>query len=93
MQVNYTLTKHYADSWTDKRGDAGVPVCLKHIQNDSSWGSDYFAITLFYDFGKVKEPRSFEPIVRFTWDVPASMLVARKSAKTHRLSLGLEFSF
>lgn len=93
FRLNYTLTKHYKDSWQDCRADKSVPVNIVPSEVSSTWASDYFAVNVFYDFGKDKQERQFEPILLFTWDVPAHMLVANRVAKTNRISLGLEFSF
>jgi len=93
LRVDYTLIKHQRDSWTDARCGTCVPVNLCQAEAFSGWGSDYASFTAFYDFGKTKEQRSFEPLVFFTWDIPVSLFVAERSVKTNRVMLGVEFSF
>ncbi len=95
LRVDYTLIKHQQDRWTDARPSAcrPVPINLCQVQAFTPWGSDYASVTAFYDFGKVKEQRSFEPILFFTWDIPVSLFVAERSVKTNRIMLGVEFSF
>jgi hypothetical protein len=92
-RIQYTLIWHGCDDWCDKRINPTVPVVLDQVIKHSSWASDYITLTVFYDFGKVKMHRCFEPAVLFSWDIPASLLVARNCAKTNRISLGLEFNF
>jgi hypothetical protein len=95
LRVDYTLIKHQRDIWADARPAAcrSVPVNLCQAENWSSWGSEYASFTAFYDFGKTKEQRSFEPILFFTWDIPVSLFVANHSVKPQRVSLGIEFNF
>lgn len=93
VRIQYTLISHEADSWCDMRADKSVTVNLENVQKNSKWASDYITLNVFYDFGKVKTCRGFDPIVTFAWDIPTSMLVARNSAKTQRVSLGIEWAF
>lgn len=93
LRVDYTLTKHMRDSWSDARPAGCVPVNLCQAEAFSRWGSDYASFTAFYDFGKMKEVRSFEPLLFFTWDIPVSLFVTERSVKTNRVMLGVEFSF
>ncbi len=91
--VYYTLTSHQKDSWTDMRKNKTVPVKLENVERLSKWASDYFTLNIFYDFGKVKILREFDPIVSFRWDVPTNFFVASRVSKTHKVSLGIEFAF
>src|SRR3990167_3949314 len=89
-RINYTLTKHFKDTWTDKRNKPSdnkklVPVKLSEIEALSSWGSDYFTLNVFYDFGKVKVKRQFEPIVMVAWDIPSMIFVSERIPKTHKV--------
>ena len=93
VSVQYHLTSHRQDSWTDVRLDKTIPVDLCQVEELSEWGSDYFTLHLFYDFGKAKPIRSFDPIISFRWDVPAMLFITNRIAKTHRISIGVEFAF
>lgn len=96
IQVQYTLTTHDDDCYRDIRSEQeriACPLNLKNVYELSSWGSDYFSLNVFYDFGKVKVDRAFYPIVRFSWDIPASIFVAENVCKTNKVSLGIECNF
>lgn len=91
-RVAYTLTKHWQDKWNLWQSTKNVP--LEGLCNRTSWGSDYFSVNVFYDFGKVKNPdRTVYPILTFCWDIPVSVLIANTVAKTNRVSLGVEVAF
>ncbi|MDP3889329.1 MAG: hypothetical protein Q8Q25_02170, partial [bacterium] len=51
LGVQYHLTKHWEDTWTDARSDTSIPVDLKQVDTLSQWASDYFTLHAFYDFG------------------------------------------
>lgn len=92
--LQYTLTKHLRDTWTDARADQKtVPVCLKQVSENSEWSSDYFTARVFYDFGKTKVYRGLEPIVSVRWDIPAALYVTDSIPNTHRVSMGVECVF
>jgi len=55
--IHYTLTSHWRDTWCDRRKDPQFPVDLSQVIKTSKWGSDYFTIDIFYDFGKQKTKR------------------------------------
>lgn len=93
-RVQYTLTKHWQDSWRDVDcGSRATPLDLRVIEELSGWKSDYMTLSIFYDFGKVKAQRFFDPIVTFSWDIPSLFFSAEKTATTHKISLGIEFNF
>ncbi|HZW60922.1 MAG TPA: hypothetical protein VFF04_01740 [Candidatus Babeliales bacterium] len=92
-RVQYSISVHTEDHWTDKRSDATVPVSLDKVVKFSEWASDYMTLCVFYDFGKMKVIREFNPIVNFNWDIPVSFVAAHASAKTTKISLGLEFNW
>lgn len=91
--IQYTLTKHQPDSWRIECSNAGIAPCVEQIQKLSEWASDYVTISAFYDFGKVKPKRSFDPIISFYWDIPSTLFVSSNSVRTHKVSLGLGFTF
>jgi hypothetical protein len=90
-RIAYTLTKHWPDTW--HFWDAPRYVNLEKMRDRTSWGSDYFSINVFYDFGKAKPDWAVYPILTFCWDIPASVLIANSVAKTDRVSLGVEVAF
>jgi len=93
LSLHYTLTSHQEDEWSDRRADRSVPVQLGKIIDISSWGSDYFTLNVFYDFGKIKVKRSFDPILFLRWDVPSMLFVSNRIARTHKVAVGVKFVF
>jgi len=96
FRLRYTLTHHQKDSWKDKRSTAEkecVKVNLTQVEDFSVWGTDYVSLSAFYDFGKVKVCRSYDPILSITWDVPTQWVVTKNSAQTQKLTIGFEFNF
>lgn len=96
IQVQYTLTYHEEDLWLDCRPiekQNELPLQSVNVTKSLEWSSDYISLNMFYDFGKMKIDRAFYPIVRFSWDIPASILVAENVCKTNKVSLGIECNF
>ena len=93
LGVHYTLTSHWRDHWDDYRCDRTIPVDLSQVIKTSKWGSDYFTIDIFYDFGKQKTEHPINPIVFFRWDVPSMLFVSHNVPKTHKISLGVELAY
>ena len=93
--VHYTLTSHWRDNWCDRRADQTIPVDLSQVIRTSKWGSDYFTIDIFYDFGKqrTETKHPIEPIVFFRWDIPSMLFVSHNVPKTHKISLGVELAY
>jgi hypothetical protein len=91
--VHYTLTSHWKDKWCDRRESPRFPVDLSQVINTSKWGSDYFTIDLFYDFGKQKTKHIIDPVLFFRWDVPAMLFVSHNVPKTNKASLGIELAY
>lgn len=91
--LHYTLTSHGKDSWCDRRENPQFPVDLSQVIKTSKWGSDYFTIDIFYDFGKQKTKHVIDPILFFRWDVPAMLFVSHNVAKTNKISLGIEIAY
>ncbi len=90
VRVFYVLTKHWADKWSIC--PPNKEQCNEFIKR-TEWGSDYFSVNIFYDFGKVKPNRTVYPILTFCWDIPKNVLIANTVAKTDRISLGVEVAF
>jgi len=90
LRLQYTLRVHDHDLWS---AQSSCAFDFKKINELSSWGSDYFSISSFYDFSKINMERVQYPIVTLTWDIPAAVLVADRSAKTQQISLGLEWNY
>lgn len=91
--IHYTLTSHWKDSWCDRREDPKFPVDLEQVMRTSKWGSDYFTVDVFYDFGKTQTKRPIDPILFFRWDVPAMLFVSHNVPKTNKVSLGVEIAY
>lgn len=94
MRVLYSLRYHGQDSWRLQTKKLPVPVkCGEACEKATDWGSDYITLNVFYDFGKMKAYRRFDPIVSLAWDIPSALLVTHGAAKTNRISLGVEFNY
>jgi hypothetical protein len=93
VRLQYTLINHDRDIWTDKRIDPPNKVNIKSLENHSRWASEYVTLTGFYDFDKTAQERGHKPIVRASWDIPFTLLVAHRFVKSFKISLGLEFNF
>ena len=93
VRVQYTLMNHSKDNWTDERVNKQVAVNIKQMENLSSWASEYFTLSAFYDFGKETKRCIAHPIVRVAWDIPYTLLVAHRFVYSYKVSLGLEFNF
>lgn len=91
--IHYTLTSHWKDTWCDRREDKSIPVDLTQVINTSKWGSDYFTLNAFYDFGKQKMKHPIDPILFFRWDVPSMLFVSHNVPKTNKVSLGIELAY
>jgi len=101
--LQYTLVYHQQDSWKCVRLLDGKlcqnvsPECIKEnvclVEKATKWGADYITLEAFYDFGKVKLFREFDPLLSLRWDIPRSMIVASRVPKTHRLVLSVDFAY
>jgi len=91
--IHYTLTSHWKDIWCDRRKDKTIPVDLSQVIKTSKWGSDYFTINVFYDFGKQNTQPVIDPIVFFRWDIPSMLFVSHNVPKTTKVSLGVELAY
>lgn len=91
--VQYTLTKHQPDTWNLKCTEQGSLPCLEQIQKLSEWADEHVTLSIFYDFGKMCKKRSFDPIISFYWDIPSTLFISSNSVRTHKVSLGIGFTF
>lgn len=90
---HYTMVHHSQDEWKNERGYKKPSTKLVGPIKLSEWGYDYFTIQAFYDFGKVKTTRCFDPIASLRWDIPAMLYITSSVPKTQRVSLGIEWAF
>lgn len=94
LRVVYTLRYHGKDYWCDARTENNsIPVDFTDVIDRTAWNADYFTLNAFYDFGKTKVEREFEPIVYAAWDIPSAMLATKRVVKTNRISLGVQLTF
>ena len=93
LGIYYNLTAHFKDSWQDRRFNPSVPARLDGALNFTNWRAEYITLNAFYDFGKVRMFREFDPILTFNWDVPVRFLAAQNVFKTYRIALGVQFAF
>ncbi len=91
--VYYNLTLHQKDKW-DPQVKNGVPVGNIDVATAyTRWRSEYITLNAFYDFGKIRAFRTFDPILTVNWDIPVKFLVAQNVFKTYRVALGVQFAF
>lgn len=93
LGLQYVYTHHASDTWTDKRADTSITLDFSNIRRDTKWTSEYLFFNLFYDFGKVAKEGKFNPVVSFSWDIPANILNSKNFAKTQRVGLSFELRF
>jgi hypothetical protein len=91
--LGYTLATHSGDVWTDKRTDKTITVDLNNIYDRSKWTAEYLSLHVFYDSGKVTKTDKIRPIITFNWDIPVKALAAEEVSKTHKIALGIAFTF
>lgn len=88
-----TVRRHWQDSWDIL---CCPPECddktCRTIEDETSWASDYITLNVFYDFGK-PNCRRISPIIFLAWDIPSSMLETKRTLKTNKIMLGIEFGF
>lgn len=93
VHLGYTLAVHAGDVWTDKREDKTITVDLNNIYKLSRWDAEYLSLHVFYDSGKVTKTDKIRPIITFNWDVPIKVFAAKDVSKTHKIALGIAFTF
>ncbi|HXW85935.1 MAG TPA: hypothetical protein VEK38_01185 [Candidatus Bathyarchaeia archaeon] len=93
LGVYYTLTSHQQDFIEDARQHPTFPLDLAEERGRSAWGTDYVTLQLFYDFGKIKMQRSFDPLLSVRWDIPAQFFVCNRVAKTQRVAVSIALTF
>ena len=91
--IGYTISGHDNDRFIDRRVTRVPLSSIGDLNVRSDWIQEYMTINLYYDFAKIKITDCFKPIISFMWDFPVEYFVADKVAKTHRISLGIEFDF
>ena len=90
--LQYTIVVHQSDEFVDKR-EVQIPAArFMNMIRNSRWLSEYATVEFLYDlsFG---EPWSYKPLFTLSLDMPVSLIGARGSAKTHRITLGLTVDF
>jgi hypothetical protein len=89
----YSFILHQSDNWVDKREDQKVRTDLEKTIEKSGWCSNYITLNVFYDFGKTKAIRGFEPIVTCSFDLPVAFTRGRHFSKATGVTLGLEWNY
>jgi len=94
ISVLYTLVSHFKDkviSCTPCNGTAfGIEPNVNDFEKRSSWGSEYISIGLFYDIAKDRTCCRY-PTISAYWDIPVDWLLSERSARTHAISLVIDF--
>lgn len=91
-RVQFTVIKHWKDSWEDRRCNPTVPAHFCNVEKFSAWGEETVTVNVFYDFG-TRYMRNFSPMAYLSWDVPIEWKVANRVAKTQKVALGLQMSW
>ncbi len=89
----YTIVVHEEDEWTDNRSDKDPSSRLIDAIEKTEWATDYITMSAFYDFGVEKVCRTFNPLISVRWDFPVMFFISKRAPKTHRVSIGIEFSY
>lgn len=84
----YYLIRHGQDRFTTQ-----AQANVARAEELSSWGADIITANLTYDFGYYKEERDGSPVLSFAWYAPVDFIVAKRSSRTHTISLSLEVGF
>ena len=95
ISVLYTLVAHLKDQVTSCVPCDGLPFeglqpNIKEFERRSSWGSEYVSIGLFYDLAKERDCCRY-PTISVYWDIPVDWLISERSARTHGISLLVDF--
>lgn len=94
IQAKYPIVHHFDDCFSDNRFGPKVPeVQLGALNKFSQWTAEYLALSVFYDFSRVRIDKLYAPIFSFTWDIPIQFFLTERSSKTSRISLGIAFGF
>ena len=93
LQLRYTFVHHSRDHWADCRVNKSVQTKFSDVEEYSAWSSEYASVNVFYDFSQLEEGATFAPTFSFEWDIPINFLASYQFNKTHRISLGVGFSF
>jgi hypothetical protein len=90
--IQYTVVVHETDAFIDKRAVQVPAARFTNMLANSRWLSEYVTVEGLYDlsFG---EPWSYKPLFTLSLDLPLSIIGARGSAKTNRITLGLTVDF
>lgn len=91
--IFYSLTYHSKDSWTIPTTIDYLPETKNAIEKFSSWASDYVGLQVLYDFNKNGYDNLKSPLIEIRWDIPTSFFVTKRVAKTHKVSLSIEYDF
>lgn len=102
--LQYTLIGHARNTFASDitfctSVPSGVTPAVQSLVNNnpsqlmSSWIMEDISVNVFYDFGKMKSERAFQPILSLQFDIPVDFIAARRVAKTYKIALGVEFIF
>ncbi len=86
----YAYVYHFQDKWN--YSGLYTPK-LARLREVSNWINEFFTIGIDYDTTKTPRIREYGPRVFFEWTIPTDIFSSRWVAKTHRISLGIEFHF
>jgi len=95
ISVLYTVVAHLKDEVTSCSSSEALPFNglqpnIKEFERRSSWGSEHVSIGLFYDLAKERDCYRY-PTVSLYWDIPVDWLISERSARTHCISLLVDF--
>lgn len=91
--ISYSLNYHAKDRWNIPSTIPYLPETKESIEKLSNWASDYVGLQVFYDFNKNGYDNLKSPLIEARWDIPTSFFVTKRIAKTHRVSLSIEYDF
>jgi len=90
--LQYTIVVHQSDEFVDKREVQEPSARFINMIKNSRWLSEYATVEFLYDLS-YGEPWSYKPLFTLALDMPVSLIGARGSARTYKISLGLTVDF
>jgi hypothetical protein len=91
--LSYSLNYHAKDRWEIPATIPYLPETKDTIENLSNWASDYVGLQVFYDFNRNGYDNLKSLLFKAEWSIPTSFFVTKRVAKTHKVSLSIEYNF
>ncbi len=94
IRAAYSLLYHRHDQWIDLRSNQDVQSDLKHVEERTCWGREYFSIGAVYDWAYDCPYPSNAPRTTLMWDIPiGGWFVVHRAYKTQGVSITVEWEY